>query len=709
MPLTVDTGRFRTTGNVYGSIERTIERGWGVDTLILEARAVGWSYDGDWVRIEAHGPGGLRLRASNGATGPAAPGALVDIPETPAITERDGAVVRIRNGRIVGEIDLQGRVRFLNRDGAVLLEEKWRQRDTVAKFWTVGNDTVETISALGLAGREFRPLPGGAARITVRFEAKRGERLYGMGQYQQPNLDLAGCVLELAQRNSQASVPFVVSSHGYGFLWNSPAVGEACFASNGAVWTSRAAQAIDYWITAADTPAQIVRNYARVTGTAPMMPDFALGLWQSKLRYRTQDELLAVARAYRDRGIPLAVIVADFFHWPVQGDWRFDAREWPDPAAMCAELKAMGTELLVSVWPTVDPRSENYPALAEKGYLVRANRGIDVQQEFLGNTRFIDVTHPGARDFLWQTLKRNYHDKGVRLFWLDEAEPEFGAYDFDNYRYHAGQVLAVGNAYPLHYAQALYDGLHAAGETDIVSLVRCAWAGSQRYGALVWSGDIHSSFTAMRNQLSAGLNMGMAGIAWWTTDIGGFHGGHVDDPAFHELMIRWFQWAVFTPVLRMHGHRDPLTPPAERFRDGVEQCDTGAGNELWSFGDDVFAILKPFAALRERLRPYVAGLMRAAHEHGDPLMRPMFYDHPDDPRSWQIDDQYMFGPDLLVAPILGAGIEARDVWLPAGEWVDAWSGVTVNGGTTIHCNAPLARLPVFVRAGAGVAAAFVEA
>jgi alpha-D-xyloside xylohydrolase len=679
-----------------------------VDTLTLEERAIAWAYDGNWVRIEAHGPSGLRLRASTYAARPAAPGALLDIDMVAATIERDGSVARIRNGGITAELDLQGRVRFLDRHGRVLIEEKWRQRDTVTKFWTIGSETVDTISALGLAGREFRPLPGGAARITVRFEARPGERLYGMGQYQQPNLDLAGCVLELAQRNSQASVPFVVSSLGYGLLWNSPAVGEACFAANGAIWMSRAAHEIDYWITAADTPAQIVRNYAQVTGTAPMMPDYALGLWQSKLRYRTQDELLEVARGYRDRGIPLAVIVADFFHWPVQGDWRFDAREWPDPAAMCAELAAMGTALMVSVWPTVDPRSENYPTLAERGYLVRANRGVDVQQEFLGNTRFLDVTHPGARDFLWQTLKRNYHDKGVTLFWLDEAEPEYGAYDFDNYRYHAGEVLAVGNAYPLHYAQALHDGLRADGVTDTVSLVRCAWAGSQRYGALIWSGDIHSSFTAMRNQLSAGLNMAMAGIPWWTTDIGGFHGGDVDDPAFHELMIRWFQWAVFTPVLRMHGHRDPITPPTEPFRDGVAQCDTGAGNELWSFGDEVFVILRRFARLRERLRPYVAGLMRTAHDAGDPPMRPMFYDYPDQPRSWGVDDQYMFGPDLLVAPVTAAGVTARDVWLPAGAWVDAWSGSQVAGDTTIRCAAPRDRLPVFVRAGARVAGAFAD-
>ena len=679
-----------------------------MDTLCLESRAIAWRYNGDWLRIEAHGPDGLRLRASTFPATDAKPHALLDTVAhdgMPHVT-RDGAIARITHGRITAEVDLQGRVRFLNARGQLLLEEKWRQRDTINTFWTVGTDEVRTISALGLSGREFKPLPGEVAAITVRFEAKRGERLYGMGQYQQPNLDLAGCSLELAQRNSQASVPFVVSSEGYGFLWNNPAVGEVYFAANGTVWTARAAREIDYWITAADTPAEIVRNYARVTGTVPMMPDFALGLWQSKLRYRTQEELLAVARDYHRRGIPLAVIVADFFHWPVQGDWRFDPREWPDPAAMTAELKAMGTELLVSIWPTVDPRSENYAEMAEKGYLVRANRGLDVQQEFLGNTRFIDTTHPGARAFLWERAKRNYRDQGVALFWLDEAEPEYSAYDFDTYRYHAGSVLAVGNAYPLHYAQAFHDGLAAEGETEIVSLIRCAWAGSQRYGALVWSGDIHSSFEAMRNQLSAGLNMGMAGIPWWTTDIGGFHGGDVGDPAFHELMVRWFQWAVFTPVLRMHGHRDPIIPPSEPFRDGVAQCDTGAGNELWSFGEPVFAILRRYAALRERLRPYVAGLMRDAHERGDPLMRPMFYDHPDDPRCWAVDDQYMFGPDLLVAPVTAAGETMRCVYLPAGVWRDAWNGDLIEGGGDLSVAAPLDHIPVFVRDGAAVAAAF---
>jgi alpha-D-xyloside xylohydrolase len=204
--------------------------------------------------------------------------------------------------------------------------------------------------------------------------------------------------------------------------------------------------------------------------------------------------------------------------------------------------------------------------------------------------------------------------------------------------------------------------------------------------------------------------MGLAGIPWWTSDIGGFHGGHVDDPAFHELLVRWFQWAVFSPVLRMHGYREPMTPPAEPFRDGVAQCDTGAGNELWSFGDDIYAILRRYADLRERLRPYVRDLMRAAHQAGDPLMRTMFYEFPQDPRCWEIDDQYMFGADVLVAPVLKAGQTERPVYLPAGaDWIDAWSGRVVKGGQTIARATPLETIPVFLRQGAAIIAVFPPA
>lgn len=299
---------------------------------------------------------------------------------------------------------------------------------------------------------------------------------------------------------------------------------------------------------------------------------------------------------------------------------------------------------------------------------------------------------------VWNKAKRNYYDKGVKLFWLDEAEPEFGVYDYDNYRYYAGPVLEVGNIYPRMYAKTFFDGMTAAGEKQVINLLRCAWAGSQKYGALVWSGDIHSSFRSLRNQFAAGLNMGIAGIPWWTTDIGGFHGGNIHDPKFHELLIRWFQWGVFSPVMRLHGNRDPQVLPEQPYRDGIAQCPTGAPNEVWSYGEETGEILTSCLQLREKLKSYISKIMAETHEKNSPIMRTMFFEFPDQAESWNIYDQYCFGPDLLVAPVMHEGTRSRDVWLPAGEtWIDFYTHEHYAGGQTLHHCAPLHQIPVFIR------------
>ena len=295
--------------------------------------------------------------------------------------------------------------------------------------------------------------------LTVSFRPQPGERLYGLGQRQIAELDMKGCTLELAHRNSQASIPFALSSRGYGFLWNNPAIGRVTFGKNVTQWQASRTAQLDYWITAGDTPAQVEEAYAEATGKTPLMPDWATGFWQCKLRYKTQDELLSVAREYKRRGLPISVIVADFFHWPQQGEWKFDPEYWPDPAAMIAELRDLGIELMVSIWPTVDVNSENYDEMEDRGLLVRTDRGSGTTMEFMGNEVFFDATNPEAQEFIWSKAKQNYFDQGIRTFWLDEAEPELvthsGQYDWDLIRYHRGPALKVGNLYPVGYAQGL--------------------------------------------------------------------------------------------------------------------------------------------------------------------------------------------------------------------------------------------------------------
>ncbi|NLO83908.1 MAG: glycoside hydrolase family 31 protein [Clostridiales bacterium] len=645
-------------------------------------------FDGETLTVEPWGDHAFRVRSSQMGCCENRDFALAEAHASAAVITIDEETAKIVNGKLTCEVLLSGKLIFRNQKGDILLEEYARnRRDVFAK----------DCSALEVEGREFKAHLGGDFSVTARFESEPNEKLFGMGQYQQPYLDVKGCKLELAHRNSQASVPFVLSSLGYGFLWNNPAIGEVSFGKNVTEWHAHSTKGLDYWITAGDEPSEITQSYTAVTGRPPMMPEYGLGFWQCKLRYRTQEELLEVAREHKRRNLPLDVIVVDFFHWPCQGDWKFDPIYFPDPEAMIRELDELGIKLMVSIWPTVDKRSENYEEMRARGLLVHTERGVTTTMEYLGNTVFFDATNPESREFVWGKAKQNYFDKGVTLFWLDEAEPEYSVYDFENYRYHMGTNAQIGNLYPVMYAKAFFDGMKNEGQENVVNLLRCAWAGSQKYGALVWSGDIASSFESMRNQLAAGLNMGIAGIPWWTTDIGGFHGGNIHDPAFHELLVRWFEWGTFCPVMRLHGDREPHVPMINP-SNPLEQ-ESGAANEVWSYGEDVYRICEKYLRLRETLRPYIRTQMEKTHQLGEPVMRPLFYDFPLDKASWEISDQYMFGSEYLIAPVMHKGVVSRHVYLPQGtDWVDAWSGERYAGGQTILAEAPLEKIPAFVRA-----------
>lgn len=649
-----------------------------------------YRYDAEEVWIEAWGENALRIRSTKEDQMPQEDWALISRSVNEAAIEytEEGAV--LYNGKIRAEITNYGKIIVYNSDGKILLEEYVRNRKDVRDC---------KCSAIEVEAREFRPILGGDYHLTVRFESQdKDEKIYGMGQYQQPYLNLKGLDLEMAHRNSQASVPFAISSLGYGLLWNNPGVGRVVFGKNILSFEAYSTKKMDYWIVAGDTPADIEEAYASVTGTVPMMPEYGLGFWQCKLRYQTQEELLEVAREYKRRKLPIDVIVIDFFHWPKQGEWKFDPVYWPDPDAMVAELKEMGIELMVSIWPTVDKTCENYEEMLEKGYLIRTERGFRVGLDFQGATIHYDATNPKAREYVWEKVKQNYYSKGIKVFWLDEAEPEYTVYDFDNYRYHRGTNLQIGNTYPVDYAKTFYEGMEKEGQQNIVNLLRCAWAGSQKYGALVWSGDIASSYESMRNQLAAGLNMGIAGIPWWTTDIGGFHGGDPNDSEFRELFARWFEWGTFCPVMRLHGDREPRQP--QYGTTGGATCCSGAANEVWSYGEEIYEICKKYMFLREKLRPYTRALMEEAHEKGTPVMRTLFYVYPQDRKCWEVEDEYLYGSEILVAPILYAGQRSREVYLPTGEnWIEYATGKKYEGGQIVEAVADLDTIPVFVKEG----------
>ncbi|RAO68187.1 uncharacterized protein BHQ10_004199 [Talaromyces amestolkiae] len=661
-----------------------------------------YQYDFEKVFIEPWGPNALRVRATHQHSLPSNQDwALISSPDLTSIKatikiEPDSVGGTITNGKITANISPRGKIIIKNTEtGQLLLEEYMRNR----------NDQLDPkCSALLVEAREFKPHAGrDDYHLTMRLESiDRNEKIYGMGQYQQPYLDLKGLDLELAQRNSQASVPFAVSSLGYGFLWNNPGIGRAVLGKNVMSFEAYSTRVLDYWIVAGDSPKEIVEAYADATGKVPMMPEYGLGFWQCKLRYQTQEELLSVAREYRKRKLPIDLIVIDFFHWPLQGEWKFDPVYWPDPDAMIKELNDLKIELMVSIWPTVDIRSENYEEMLEKGYLIRMDRGIRTAMNFQGETVHFDATNPDSRKYVWEKARKNYYSKGIKVFWLDEAEPEYSAYDFDNYRYHLGSNVTIGNIYPREYARAFYEGQTEAGQENIVNLLRCAWAGSQKYGALVWSGDIASSWESLRCQLAAGLNMGMAGIPWWTTDIGGFHGGDPTKDSFRELLVRWFQWGAFCPVMRLHGDREPKQP--QHGTTGGATCLSGAENEVWSYGEEVYVICEKYLSIREQLRDYTRALMKEAHEKGTPVIRPLFIEFPEDKNAWAIEDQYLYGSKYLCAPILYPGQKKRSVYLPEGNWtffkdgsITGDHGEHFSGQQTVEVDCPIEIMPVFVR------------
>lgn len=653
-----------------------------------KGNALYYGFDTEKVLIEPWG-NGVRIRGTKCEKFPEENWALLDIKPVEGEIKISQDCAQVSNGKIKVTISKAGKIEIYKSGGEKVLEEYSRNRKSV---------TDPKCSALEIEAREFKPIIGSDSfHLTLRFESlDKDEKIYGMGQYQQPYLDLKGVDLELAHRNSQASVPFALSSNGYGFLWNNPAVGRAVFGKNITSFEAYSTKVLDYWVVAGDTPSEIISSYAKVTGTVPMMPEYGLGFWQSKLRYQTQEELISIAKEYKRREIPLDVIVVDFFHWAKQGDWKFDSTYWPNPKEMVKEINELGTEVMVSIWPTVSPDSLNYEEMLEKGYLINVERGHRVGMNFQGETIHFDATNPDAQKFIWSKAKENYYDNGIKIFWLDEAEPEYSVYDFDNYRYYKGANVEVGNSYPIGYAKAFFDGMTEAGQKDIVNLARCTWAGGQRYGALVWSGDIASSFESMRNQLIAGLNMGIAGIPWWTTDIGGFHGGDPNDEDYRELFARWFAWGTFCPVMRLHGDREPRQPQVGTT--GGATCRSGAANEVWSYGNEVYEICKKYIDIREKLRPYVRGLMEKAHQSGTPVIRTLFYEFPDDEKSWSIDDEYMFGDKILVAPVLYSGLKKRNVYLPNNvTWKEYETGKIYEGGQVVECDCPLDIIPIFIR------------
>lgn len=593
--------------------------------------------------------------------------------ETEAYIE-DGMAI-IKNGIMKAVLHENGKVIYY-KNNKIILEEM-------------------TENAFDAFYRTYRARGDSSFEANILFKPDKEEHFYGLGQEANDCFDMKGSTSNLEHRNTKSSIPFVYSSKGYGFLWNNPAIGRCELANNRYKWTVYKTKQVDYLVIGGENPGDVMSKYADIMGHTPKFPEFASGFWQSKLRYESSEDLLEVAKEYKRRNIPISVIVIDYFHWTQQGDWKFEPSLWKDVEGMVKELDKMGIKLMVSIWPTTNPQSENYKYMDDRNMILRTENGLYGMQDFYGQQDYIDTLKEETRDYVWDIIKKNYYDRGIKYFWLDEAEPGLVPNHYDNIRCCRGNFSEFALLYPYYYAKMFYDGLKEAGEEEIITLERAAYAGISRYGALIWSGDLQSTFDNLRKSVKTGLNMAMSGISWWTTDIGGFWGGDTESEYFRELIIRWFQFGVFCPVTRLHGVRVKQKGHVDR-HPGIPEM-SGGDNEIWSFGKKDYEILKNLIELREKLRPYVMKYMDIAQETGSPIMRPMFYDFPEDKICYELDDQYMFGKDILFAPITEQGCTQRNVYLPEGNWICVTDKKEYAGNNTVNIHADINEYIAFVK------------
>ncbi len=633
--------------------------------------------------VEPYGDGCARVRASRNTRISDEKWTLLDPEPSNAEVLLEGDTGILRNGKLTVRVmkSWSGARLEFQRNGATVLATH-EEADPITRYQHINGENY---------------------RIRVNFDA-RDEHIYGLGQEQQGFFDRKGCTYDVANWNTKSTLPVIYSSLGYGFLWNNPSPGRVEFGLNHTVWTAENCKQADYLVFVGDTPAEVLNRYCRLTGFAPKMPQWAAGFWQSKCRYESQEELLEVAREYHERGIPLDAIVIDFFHWTEQGNCDFDPKYWPDPKKMVSELKEMGIRPVVSYWPTVNPKSRNWREMNERNMLLRTENGQYPTFDFWGSNTYADMSNPETREFVWQQIRKTYIDCGIRTFWLDEAEPEIHPQQWENIKTHAGNMAEAGLLYPYYYAKCFHDGLKSEGEDEVVLLTRAAYPGSQKFGALVWNGDIGSDFNQLKYSVVSGLSMAMCGIPWWNSDIGGFFNGDTESDYFRELIVRWFQFGLFCPVMRLHGTRLKQSYYKDKYPGIV--CDGGGFNEIWHFGERDYEIIKEIINLRYRLKPYILKCAERTAETGEPIMRPMFFDFPADERCYALSDQYMFGPDILFAPILEQGQTEREVYLPAGKWLRTTDKTPVDGGKTVSCRAEIGEFIAFVRDGAGVLGAF---
>jgi alpha-D-xyloside xylohydrolase len=545
------------------------------------------------------------------------------------------------------------------------------------------------------AGRTFSPTT--VKNLTAQqaeqdFVLPPDESIFGLGQQASGPWNYRGKTVHLVQSNMNIALPVLISSRGYGLLWDNPAITTVAVGATGkeniVSWTSEVAPAINYYFLAGPNLDQIVADYRQLTGAAPMFGEWVFGFWQCREHYETQAEILGVLAKYRERGTPIDGVIQDWQYWTPKpwGSHEFDPVRYPDPAGMVKQIHDENAHIIISVWSRFDVGSDNLQQLKDvNGVFDPIYPNVFPK----GQGQWYDAFSADARRVYWTQISNKLFKIGFDGWWLDATEPELSGKwgEIRDLRTALGPGAFVADAYPLLATTGVYQGQRAdSSEKRVFILTRSAWAGQQRNAAISWSGDIRGDWATFKKQIPAGLNFSLSGIPYWNTDIGGFNparntgGGSPTNPVYEELFTRWFQFGAFCPLFRVHG--------------------SGPSKEMWKFDPATDAILVKFDQLRYRLLPYIYSTSWQVTHASDTMMRPLVMDFRTDAQAISVSDQYMFGRALLVNPVLNRGATSRSVYLPAGQdWYDFWTGNRTTGGQTVDAPAPIDSLPLYVKAG----------
>ncbi|OQP68579.1 glycoside hydrolase family 31 protein [Niastella populi] len=589
----------------------------------------------------------------------------------------------VRSSALQVKIDKNsGAIRFYEVKGNLLLQEK----ENGTRF-APGRDT-------------------GSYEVEQLFQLSAGEPVYGLGQHQQGVLNQRGRQVQLKQNNMQIAVPFFQSVKGYGVYWDNYSTTNFKDGIDGASFQSEVADAADYYFIYGGNADKVIAGYRQLTGQAPLFPRWTFGYWQSRERYKSQDETIGVVRKYRELGVPLDGIVQDWQYWSEDESYwnstEFGNPRFPEPRKMVDSVHKMNAHIIISVWPSFGNKTKIYQAFKERNMLF----GDFVTWPVNQNVEVYDAFNPHARDIYWSYMNKNIFSIGIDGWWLDSTEPDHlkEKESDEAHKTYLGTYRKVRNAYPLIHTGGVYK--HQRDATDnkrVFILARSAFAGQQRFGTMMWSGDVQSGWNVFRKQISGGLNLSLSGLPYWNSDIGGFFSGRnypkgVNDAAFHELYVRWLQFGAFCPMMRSHG----TDTPREIYQFGAK-------------GDWAYDAIKKFIDLRYRLLAYNYSHAWQVTARAGTMMRALVMDFAADEKVWNIDNEYMFGKSLLVCPVTDSmytgrkngettvdlqTIKKQKLYLPAGtSWFDFWTGEKLQGGQEVEKETPVDVMPLYVKAG----------